>query len=122
MILADTGGSHSYPPRVSKACLQALSDTAVLPITVRHYPPGMFKMESTRAPLVQPHQRESGGRSTAEVRNSDEITSNGMQTKSINLFVAEPLTARLMSLIHWPHGILPSLIGFSHAPTFDRDF
>jgi hypothetical protein len=40
LILADAGGSNSYRSRVLKAQLQALSDIAVLPITVCHYPPG----------------------------------------------------------------------------------
>jgi hypothetical protein len=43
LILADAGGSSNYRSRVWKAQLQELSDIAVLPITVCHYPPGCSK-------------------------------------------------------------------------------
>ena len=43
LILADAGGSNNYRSRVWKAQLQALSDIAVLPMTVCHYPPGCSK-------------------------------------------------------------------------------
>jgi hypothetical protein len=43
LIQADADGSNSYRSRVRKAQLQELSDIAVLPITVCHYPPGCSK-------------------------------------------------------------------------------
>jgi len=37
----------------------------------------VLEMESDRAPLIQPHQHEFGGRSTADARDGDEIPRRG---------------------------------------------
>ena len=63
LILADSGGSNGCRARAWKLSLQEkLCDESGLTVTVCHYPTGCSKWNPDRAPAVQLHQQELGGK------------------------------------------------------------